>query len=367
MRIGNLRIAQDAPPLVIAEIGVNHDGSMDQARALVDAACDAGADAVKVQWFEAKSLLSRAAILAKYQADAHESDPLAMLRRLELSAEELAALCDYIRARGALAIATVFSPGHVAPAAACAWDAFKVASPDLVNRPLLDELLKTGRALLVSTGASEAEEVRRTHEHLRTVGAEAVFLHCVSAYPTAMESAALGAIGHVSALTGGVAGYSDHTEFVETGALAVACGARALEKHITLDRSLSGPDHAASLEPGAFAEYALRAREAFEDGWAAPADHPAIGSALGDGVKRVLEIERDVRNVSRQSLVALRDIEAGEVIRRADLTTKRPGTGVSAWRIDEVVGAAAAERIEADWPITEEQIRWREVASASRY
>jgi len=150
---------------------------------------------------------------------------------------------------------------------------------------------------------------------------------------------------------------------VETGALAVACGARALEKHITLDRSLPGPDHAASLEPRAFAEYALRAREAFEDGWAAPGGHPAIGNS----VKRVLEIERDVRTVSRQSLVAVRDIEAGETIRRADLTTKRPGTGISAWRIDEVVGAAAAERIEADWPITEEQIRWREVASASRY
>jgi len=363
MRIGNLRIAEDAPPLVIAEIGVNHDGSMDQARALVDAACDAGADAVKVQWFEAKSLLSRAAILAKYQADAHESDPLAMLRRLELSAEELAALCDYIRARGALAIATVFSPGHVALAAACGWDAFKVASPDLVNRALLDELSKTGRPLLVSTGASEAEEVRRTYEHVRTVGVEATFLHCVSAYPTAMEQATLGAIRHVAALTGGASGYSDHTESVETGALAVACGARALEKHITLDRSLPGPDHAASLEPRAFAEYALRAREAFEDGWAAPGGHPAIGNS----VKRVLEIERDVRTVSRQSLVAVRDIEAGETIRRADLTTKRPGTGISAWRIDEVVGAAAAERIEADWPITEEQIRWREVASASRY
>ncbi len=362
MRIGTLRIAADAPPVVIAEIGVNHDGSLERARELVEAACEAGADAVKAQWFKAASLLSKAARLAKYQEAARESDPLLMLRRLELPASALADLCRFIHNNGALAIATVFSPGHVKRAAACAWDGFKVASPDLVNRPLLDELARTGRPLLVSTGASAAEEVRRTHEHVRTLGAQAAFLHCVSAYPTAMEQAGLGAIRHVAALTGSAAGYSDHTDSVETGALAVACGARVLEKHLTLDRSLPGPDHAASLEPAQFAEYALRAREAYRDGWAAPADHPAIG----DGVKRVLEIERDVRRVSRQSLVAVRDIQEGEVIRRADLTTKRPGTGVSAWRIDEAVGAVAAERIEADIPISEEQIRWREVVSASR-
>lgn len=341
-------------PYVIAEIGVNHDGSVERALQLTDAAADAGADAVKLQLFRADLLMSRAAKLAAYQKAAGELDPIEMLRRLELSVEQMEPVVQRAHARGIHAIVTVFSVELVKEAERLAWDAYKTASPDIVHRPLLEELMATGRPLIVSTGASEMAEVSRAVEWLRTASERLALLQCVSCYPTPREQANLGAMTDLLHLTSMV-GYSDHTREIETGALAVRMGAVMLEKHFTHDRRAVGPDHAASLEAAEFHAYVTRAKgsppdfrsgagQDLQSGW---------GTAIGPREKTVHPIERDVRTVSRQSIVTTRALPAGHVVRREDVTFKRPGTGMLPFRLGEVVGQRVTRAVEADTPVME--------------
>ena len=341
MRIGRREIGVGQAPYVIAEIGVNHDGLVSRALELTDAAAEAGADAVKLQYFETDRLMSRAAKLAAYQKAAGETDPVAMLRRLELPLDEMALVVDRAHERGLHAIVTVFSVELVEPAAELAWDAFKSASPDVVNRPLLEALAGTGRPMIVSTGASTLEEVVRARGWLEGVKDRLAFLQCVSSYPA--PEAGLEAMGTIGERTGAVVGYSDHTERVETGREAAAAGAALLERHITHDERASGPDHAASLNPVRFAAYVGMLPG-------------VVGEPLRGGAKRVLECERDVREVSRQSVVTTRALAAGDVLLRADLTIKRPGTGIEPWRIGEVVGRRATRAVEADVPVMEDDL-----------
>ncbi|MGP1309969.1 MAG: N-acetylneuraminate synthase family protein [Phycisphaerales bacterium] len=344
MHIGARSVGDTAPPFVIAEIGVNHDGDPARALRLVDAAADAGADAVKVQHFRADLLMSAASTLAAYQANAGERDPREMLRRLELNGETLAAVAQRARERGLLAIATVFSVELVDVAARVGWDAYKFASPDIVHRPLIERVAALGTGLIVSTGAADADEVARAHEWLREVGAadRCVFLQCVSSYPAPDDQASLGGIGALLDLLPCPIGYSDHTPGVDTGALAVCAGATMLEKHLTYDRSAAGPDHAASLDPEQFREYVRHARRAH--------------AMLGPRTKRVLECEHDVRRVSRQSLVARRTLRSGETISPDALTVKRPGLGLPPHLLNEVVGRAVARDVAADTPLTESDL-----------
>ena len=342
MRIGKREIGVGHEPYVIAEIGVNHDGDVGRALMLTDAAADAGADAVKVQYFETDRLMSAAAKLASYQKAAGETDPVAMLRRLELSIKELARVVDRAHERGIHAIVTVFSVELVGVAGTLAWDAYKSASPDIVNRPLLECVVGTGAPMIVSTGASTLGEVERASGWLDAARGRVAMLQCVSSYPA--PDPALGGIGAIARATGLPVGYSDHTESIETGARAVARGACVLERHITHDTSAAGPDHAASLEPGDFARYAALAKEA------------SVGDPDRGGEKRVLACEEDVRLVSRQSVVAARAIPRGTPITRGMLTIKRPGTGVLACEIGGVVGSIAARDIGADVPIVAEDL-----------
>lgn len=340
MKIGQRDISAEAPPYVIAEIGVNHDGSLERAFELVDAAADAGADAVKVQFFQADLLMSAAAALADYQRAAGERDPRDMLRRLELSWPQLAAIAERTRLRGLHAIATVFSVSLVPEAQRLGFDAFKAASPDIVHRPLLDALAASGKPLIISAGAADAQEIQRARDWLS--GADTIFLHCVSAYPTPPEAATLSAMSDLARLTGRPVGYSDHTTLVETGALAVAAGGIALEKHLTHNRAAPGPDHAASLDPAQFREYVRLTRLAH--------------TMRGDGLKRVLPIEENVRRVSRQSIVAARAIRRGEVLDASMLTCKRPGGGFEPWRLPELIGRGAARDLPPDAPIRPEDL-----------
>lgn len=340
MKIGEREIGLQHPPYVIAEIGVNHDGEVSRALELTDAAAEAGADAVKLQFFETDRLMSKAAKLAAYQKAAGETDPIAMLRRLELTLDEMALVVERAHTRGIHAIVTVFSTELVDAAETLAWDAYKTASPDIVNRPLLEALAATGKPMIVSTGASTLDEVVRAVGWLESVRDRLAVLQCVSSYPA--PDAALGGIGALGKATGLSVGYSDHTRRVETGAEAVGAGAVMLERHITYDPRAAGPDHAASLDPAGFARYVCGVRAAF------------LGVA--EGRKTVLDCEQDVRTVSRQSVVSVDCIVAGTVIRREDLTIKRPGTGILAYRLDEVVGRTAARDIDGDVPIVEEDL-----------
>jgi N-acetylneuraminate synthase/N,N'-diacetyllegionaminate synthase len=328
MNIADRRIAHDASPYIIAEIGVNHDGSLDKAIALIDAAAAAGADAVKVQYFSADRLVGPSAPLAHYQARAHEHDAHSMLKRLELPLDAMARIVQHAHARQLHAIVTVFSTELVPDAATLAWDAFKSASPDIIHRPLLRALASTARPLIISTGAATAQEVARALIWLSPFAHRLAMLHCVSAYPVPPEHAALGAIAALGTMFDGPVGYSDHTTLVETGALAVATGAALLEKHLTLDRHALGPDHAASLEPAPFAQYVAQARRAH--------------TMFGPSTKQVLACERDVRAVARQSIVAARPLVAGLALSRADLTVCRPGGGLEPWMLDQLLGQILA-------------------------
>jgi N-acetylneuraminate synthase/N,N'-diacetyllegionaminate synthase len=341
VRIAGRDIGPAMPPYIIAEIGVNHDGDPSRAVLLTEAAAWARADAVKFQLFESDRLMSRASRLALYQQHAGENDPWAMLRRLELSVEQMRPAVRRARALGLHAIVTVFSLELVGPAESLACDAYKSASPDIINRPLLDAMAATGRPLIVSTGASEPDEVARAADWLAHIRGRLAFLQCVSSYPA--PEPALEGIPAVASLTCAPTGYSDHTESIETGALAVAHGAVILERHLTDDAAAPGPDHAASLEPEAFARYAELARRSA----ARPVAEPR---------KRVLDCERDVRLVSRQSLVTRHDLPAGHALTPDDLTIKRPGTGLEPWRLQTTIGMTLARAVPGDQPLTTEDL-----------
>lgn len=350
MKIADRQIGPGHPVYIIAEVGVNHDGSVDRAMQLVDAAAAAGADAVKLQLFKADMLMSKAARLARYQADAGERDPIEMLRRLELSAEQMAPVIKHAHSRGIHAIVTVFSLPLVAGAACQPWDAFKTASPDVVHRPLLDALAATGKPMIVSTGAATAMEVQRAVEWLSPVAraGRLALLQCVSCYPTRPADAALEAMGDLATMFDGPVGYSDHTSIVETAVKAVLLGATILEKHITLDRSLTGPDHAASLEPAALRRYVHEARRAQRIASENPDYCAKLLGVAAQGTKLVLPCEHDVRAVSRQSIVAARDLPAGHSLTPDDLAFKRPGTGLLPFQLPEVLGRRTKSPIEAD-------------------
>ncbi|MEO1007711.1 MAG: N-acetylneuraminate synthase family protein [Planctomycetota bacterium] len=348
MRIRDRGIGAGEPPYVIAELGVNHDGSEATLHALINAAANAGADAVKLQLFRADDLLAAAAPLAGYQRRSGEDDAASMLRRLELSLDAARGAIDAAHAAGLHAIATVFDLPLVASAAALPLDAFKTASPDIVHRPLLDALAATGRPLIASTGAATREEVARAIGWLRPARQRLAVLQCVSAYPTPSEHAAVAALHDLATLHDGPVGYSDHTADADTGALAVALGAHVLEKHLTLDRTAPGPDHAASIEPAEMAEYVRLAHAASKGDWTHDPGDPRLGS----GRKAVLDIEADVRRVARRSIVAARSLDVGVVLRAGDLAFKRPGGGLEPWQDGDLLGRALAVDVAADQPLS---------------
>jgi sialic acid synthase SpsE len=340
VRVGERTIGVDHPPYIIAELGVNHDGSRERGAALVDAARAAGADAIKLQFFEAERLLSRAARPAAYQRRGGAEDPMSMLLDLQLDLDALTELADRARGLGMDPLVTVFSHELVAAAESGPWTAYKVASTDLVNLPLLAALVATGRPLLLSTGAASMEEIDRA---VAAVGAQPhLLMQCVSCYPTPESSAHLAGIGVLQRRHPQALGYSDHTTALDTGALAVAAGARVLEKHLTLDRAAPGPDHAASVDPAGLAEYVRLAHRA--------------DAMLGPPVKDVLAIERDVREASRQSIVSRRDLPIDHVIAAADLSIKRPGTGLAPERLAATIGRRVARPVPADTPLREDDL-----------
>ena len=320
-------IGPGEPCFVIAEAGVNHNGELDLARRLVEAAADAGADAVKFQTFRADGVASGEAPKAGYQlatTDRAESQ-LEMLRRLELDATAHGELKRLAEERGLVFLSTPFDASSVELLDGLGVDAFKVASPDLVNYLLLDDLARRGRPVILSTGLADLAEVKAAVARLRNGGCDdIVLLHCVSEYPAPPADANLRAMATMRDELGLPVGYSDHSEGDAVALAAVALGASALEKHFTLDRSLPGPDHAASLEPAELKRLVAAVR--------------AVEESLGDGVKAPAESERANTATIRRSLAAAGDLPAGATLTRETLVALRPATGISPARLDEVVG-----------------------------
>ncbi|MDB5291885.1 MAG: putative sialic acid synthase [Phycisphaerales bacterium] len=322
------------PTLVIAEIGVNHDGSLQKALELVRIAAACGADAVKLQIFRAASLMHATAALAAYQqANTNDAHPIDMLRRYELTMLELRRIVREIRELKMIPLATPFSPNDLEAIESLRLPAIKIASPDLVNRPLLSAAIRAGKPLLVSTGAAEMAEVDTTVGWLREQGVEFALLHCISSYPTPASQANLSWIIELAKRFDVPVGYSDHTSEIISGALAAAAGAAVVERHLTYDRTAKGPDHAASSDPTHFERYVKLVREA-----------DLLRGAPG---KRVLDIELDVRLASRQSLVARRALKIGDVLREEDITVQRPGTGLPAAQITQAIGRRLQKPVSA--------------------
>lgn len=348
LRVGLRRISNRNKPYLIAELGVNHDGSVDRALELTRAAARAGADAVKLQLFDADLLMSKASKLAAYQQAAGETDPIQMLKRLQLSVADMAAVVELAHQCNLQAIVTVFSVELVGQAERLPWDAYKTASPDVINKPLLLALAGTGKPMIVSTGASTLREVGRALEWLRDSRKRVGVMQCVSSYPTPIEHAELAGIGTIQEIFDGPVGYSDHTSDKRTGAWAVYMGACMVEKHVTYDRSAAGPDHAASLTPEELCTYHDLIVSAHVMREIPP-------SAIGEG-KRVLACEEDVRRLSRQSLTTTRSLNAGHYLTREDLTIKRPGTGMEPFRLEEALGKRLLQPVEADMPLMQDAL-----------
>lgn len=347
VRIGDALIGRPgAPPYTIAEIGVNHNGDVALAHELVREAARAGVDAVKFQVFCAAELASASASAAGYQRGATgETNQQDMLQRLELRPEDFAALRETCGEEGVHFLATPFGPKDLGVVTALGAPAIKLASTDLTNRPLIESAIRCDRPLILSTGTSTMDEIAETLGWFAARGASdrLILLHCISCYPASLESLNLGAVRELRLRFGVPVGFSDHSEGALAGALAVCAGACVLEKHVTLDRSLSGPDHAMSITPKELREYVAGARRA--------------ARAMGTGRLDDRSAENDVRRVARRSIVAAVEIARGDVITADMLTLKRPGDGMPPRALPAVVGRTAAEHIPADVPLSREMIQ----------
>jgi N,N'-diacetyllegionaminate synthase len=351
-QIGPAIVGPGANAYVIAEAGVNHDGDAGRARELIHAAAEAGADAVKFQVFSAARLVTREAPAAQYQKAAVQAvTQYEMLSRLELSWEEFAALAAYAGRQGIEFLATPFSVADLDFLVSLKVRAIKLASPDIVNAELLDCAARSGLPVIASTGAADFAEIAAGVECFRRACAyegctitpgPLALLHCVSSYPASEDEANLGAIRTLSDTFGVVSGFSDHTESLTMGGYAVTAGARIVEKHLTLDRTRPGPDHAFSLDPSMMAEYIHNIRRA--------------ESFLGDGRITVSDSQREVRRLARGSVVAACDIHPGDLLTRAMLTVKRPGDGIAPLELSSLLGRRARKEIPTDTALVWEAV-----------
>jgi sialic acid synthase SpsE/CMP-N-acetylneuraminic acid synthetase len=345
--IGSRSIGGDHPAYVIAELGVNHDGSIARALELTRAARLAGADAVKLQLFDPRLLLSSEAALADYQQGSAD-DVFEMLAALQLDAGAMARVRDLAHELELGFIVTPFSIELLEAMKMLGPDAVKIASPDAVNLPLIEMMLGLSRPMLISTGTCAIDELSPAVALLR--GRPAALLHCVSAYPVAPDRADLTRIGRLAGRFGLPVGYSDHTTDLHGGMLAVASqGAVIVERHLTYDRAAAGPDHAASLDAGQFARYVQLIR-------------------AGESTLRVPAVDDDteaeVRRLSRQSVCTKRDLRAGAVLGREDVTVKRPGTGIPAGELETVVGRRLSRDLAANSILRRDDLQSAEAAAA---
>jgi N,N'-diacetyllegionaminate synthase len=325
--------------LIIAEAGVNHNGELALARRLVDAAADAGADVVKFQTFSAEHLVTSQAGKAAYQkanCGADESQQ-AMLRRFELSRSMHEELMLHCAKRRIAFLSTAFDLASIDLLAELGLQQFKIPSGEITNLPYLRHIGRLGKALILSTGMATLEEIEAALAVLQAAGTprqRVTVLHCNTAYPTPVQDVNLRAMLTIRDTFGVQVGYSDHTLGIEVAIAAVALGATVIEKHLTLDRRMAGPDHSASLEPAELTAMIAAIRN--------------VERALGDGAKRPSASEAENMPSARKSLVAACAIPQGQPFTSQNVTVKRPGTGLSPMLMDEVLGRAAPRDFAAD-------------------
>jgi N,N'-diacetyllegionaminate synthase len=331
-----------AEVFIIAEAGVNHNGSKELAKKLIDVAADAGADAVKFQTFKAENLVSKNAQKAEYQKQTTDSgeSQYEMIRKLELDAETHKELMAYCDGKGIMFLSTPFDHESIDLLDELGLEIFKIPSGEITNLPYLRHIGSLDKTIILSTGMADLGEIEDALGVLTEAGTskeKITVLHANTEYPTPMEDVNLKAMQTIADAFKIDVGYSDHTLGIEVDVAAVAMGAKVIEKHFTLDKSMEGPDHKASLEP-----HELKAMvESIRN----------IEKALGQGVKKPSRSESKNVAIARKSIVARRDIKAGERFSDENITAKRPGNGISPMRWDEVIGRTAQKNYKADEPI----------------
>lgn len=323
--------------IIIAEAGVNHNGSFELAKKMVDAAKEAGVDYVKFQTFNPKKLVSKYAEKADYQKETTGSDEtqLQMLQKLTLPEDNFLSLRDYCREVGIGFISTPFDLDSIAFLETFNMDFWKVPSGEVTNLPYLEAIARTKRKVVMSTGMCDMNEIQDAIEVLEKNGTtDITLLHCNTQYPTPYEHVNLSAMNSIKDALYKEVGYSDHTQGIEVPIAAVAMGATVIEKHFTLDKNMEGPDHKASLDPTELKQMVSAIRN--------------IEKAIGNGLKEPSSSEMANKGVARKSIVASRCIKQGEVFSEKNLTTKRPGTGISPMKWYEVIGKVASRDFSED-------------------
>jgi len=345
---------------VIAEAGVNHNGNVGIAKRMIDVAKEAGADAIKFQTFQAEKLVTATARKADYQIDmtgSHETQ-LEMLRRLQLGSDDFVELFRYCCDREIIFMSTPFDEESADMLDMLGMEIFKIPSGEITNKPLIEHVAKKGKPLILSTGMSSLEEVKKAVSWIKAVRKKVVsrfeplphpfsslpvLLHCVSSYPAVFEELNLKAMKTMGDVFRLPVGFSDHSPGIEASIAAVALGASVIEKHFTLDKGMEGPDHSSSLDLEELKELIRTIRN--------------IEVALGDGTKRPVKSEMGTRAFVRKSIVATKDIKSGEKIRLDNIGIKRPGTGISPEYRDRVAGMVAVRPIAADSVIAWEDVK----------
>ncbi len=325
--IGGRTVSDNDPAYVIAEIGNNHQGDLQLAKQLVDLAAEAGADCIKFQMRHMETLY-KAGSESDQAADLGAQYTMDLLSKFQLSNSQLFEVFDYVKTKGATPLCTPWDMPSLAVLEDYGMPAYKVASADFTNTELLQGLVNTGKPLICSTGMSTEAEIKHTVEFLRSRGAEFVLLHCNSTYPTPFKDVNLAYLPRLKELSGGVVGYSGHERGVSVPVAAVAMGAKVIEKHFTIDKTLEGNDHKVSLLPPEFTEMVKKIRE--------------VEEAMGKGEERELtQGEMINREVLAKSLMATRDIQPGEAIRREWVEVKSPGQGLQPMYLDQLLGRVA--------------------------
>lgn len=329
---------------IVAEAGVNHNGSIALAKKLIDAANAARADAVKFQAFKTEKIVTKSASKAPYQSGATgKDDQYGMLKKVELTETDLKELVNYANKKKIIFLATPFDKESVDILYRFKVPAFKIASGEITNFPLLRHIASKKKPVIMSTGMSTIAEIRKAIRVLNSGGTkDIVLLHCVSDYPAKVEEVNLKAMETLKRTFDLPVGFSDHTLGITVPIAAVALGAAVIEKHFTLDRNLPGPDHKTSLEPNELKEMVARIRE--------------VEKALGDGIKRPTKSEDVIKKAVRRSIVARVNIPRNTVIAEHMLNLKRPGTGLEPECLKKVVGKRAKKDIKVDELITFEKL-----------
>ncbi|MCD4743989.1 MAG: N-acetylneuraminate synthase [Desulfobacteraceae bacterium] len=325
---------------IIAEAGVNHNGSLELAKEMINAAVEAGADAIKFQTFKAEKVVSRYAPKAEYQKKTTTADEsqLDMIKKLELDADAHRELITHCRQKNIQFLSTPFDLESIDFLNKLGLEIFKIPSGEITNLPYLRKVGVLKKEIILSTGMADLGEIEDALDVFMEAGTklkDITVLHCNTEYPTPFEDVNLRAMLTIKAAFPGVnIGYSDHTPGIEVPIAVVALGARVIEKHFTLNKNMKGPDHKASLEPNELKAMICAIRN--------------IENALGDGIKKASPSELKNKTIARKSIEAACDIKKGEVFTKNHITVKRPGTGISPMRWDEIVGKTSTKDYHED-------------------